>query len=663
MYKKRCKVVSSRSISENFPLPVSSKRGQVTIFIILGILFVLVVVLLIALRKELITFKPEEITFTQKGKVEQLISSCMEKVGSDALFRMGLQGGYVDVPLRIEQDASKHIRISPMNVVPYWAYGENMEIPSPEQLQKELDGYMEEHLRSCVLELEPFKASYDVVEKSDVRANTEILDAKVLFKVHWDLEVKDKQGQVISQVVDHEADSKVKLKRVYDTARQIVAKEMQTLKFEDLTQDLISLEHPSVPLMGLEVSCNKKEWSFAQARNTLKDMLRVNLAQVKIEGTKYAQFSDTQPYYQSHYLWNVGEGVSKDVSVLFQFDNQFPFYMEVTPRQGEKMQSGQQGDRSSILSTFCLQVWKFTYDVNYPVLVRVHDETTGYDFQMAFTVHLKRNIPNRKEGYAESSHFFLAPVRDDDYCRESKIPMTVFSYELVENPALGVYNREPLDNVDLSFTCLRYSCDIGKTEYDFGGMGDIAAYRTIFPYCVGGIVRATKAGYAEGWERVVTEEGKQVELNLMPLHAVSGSNIKVVKHELLDDLRVGQPVDLRTNEVASIKITYHKPDHPENHESQVVLSPSLDARVIADQSLQFLAKTDFTYDVNVQVMQDDTFIGGYQGNWTVPWEQLQNAQQIIFHIITHEDGSDDDRLALAIELPERSRLVPQPEIK
>ncbi len=657
MYKKRLEVGRSRYNSPECKL---SRRGQVTIFIILGIILLLVVVLLLVLQREVTIFKPEEITFTQKGKVEQLISSCIEKVGDDGLFMLGLQAGYIQVPLSKEQDASKHLRISPMNVVPYWAYGEVTEIPSVEEMQGQLNTHLEQNLRSCVLELEPFQSSYDVTEKSAIEAKTEILDNKVLFPVKWDIEVKDKAGQVVSHVVDHEAESKTKLKRVYDAARRIVEKEMQTLKFEDLTQDLIALEHDKVPLMGMEVSCRKKQWKFSEARNTFKDMLRVNIQNVKIDGTKYAEFPESQPYYQSHYLWNLGEGLSKDVSVLFQFDNQFPFYMEVTPRQGEKMLAGQLGDKSSILSALCFQWWKFTYDVTYPVLVRVRDESMGYDFQTAFTVHLKRNIPNRKEGYAQSSHLFLAPVQDDDFCRESRIPMTVSTYELVENPQLGVYNREPLDDTEITFSCLRYTCNIGKTEYDYASRGDIAAYSSVFPYCVGGIMRATKESYTEAWERVVTEDGKQVELNLRPLMALPAPKIRIVKHELLDDIRVGQPVELRNNELALVKITAKLPNE-QVHESQVVLSSSLDPQVIADQQLDFLAKTDFTYELEVQVMEEEKFISGYKGNWTVSWGELERARELHIHTIAHEEGSDDDRLTLAIDLEAKSGLVPTPE--
>ena len=175
-------------------------------------------------------------------------------------------------------------------------------------------------------------------------------------------------------------------------------------------------------------------------------------------------------------------------------------------------------------------------------------------------------------------------------------------------------------------------------------------------------MRATKEGYTEAWERVVTEDGKQVELNLRPLLPFPAPKVRIVKHELLDDIRVGQPVELRSNELALVKITHILPNE-QVHESQVVLSSSLDPQVIADQELDFLAKTDFTYELEVQVMEEEKFISGYKGNWTVSWEELQKARELVVHTIAKETGSDDDRLILAIELEAKSGLVPKPELK
>jgi hypothetical protein len=63
-------------------------------------------------------------------------------------------------------------------------------------------------------------------------------------------------------------------------------------------------------------------------------------------------------------------------------------------------------------------------------------------------------------------------------------------------------------------------------------------------------------------------------------------------------------------------------------------------------------------------LADDTgIIGGYKGNWTVDWQELQNSNQIKFHVIEWPYTTDDMRQFEYISsLPENSKLISQPEI-
>src|SRR3989344_8819969 len=132
MYQKRCRVDRSSFISN----PIPGSKGQVTIFIIVGILLVLAITLVIFVRREIITFKPEEIIPTEKGKVENFITSCIDQVGNDALNRVGLQGGYIELPLEVTDDNNRRLDISPSLAVPYWAYGLQTFIPSLPQIKE-----------------------------------------------------------------------------------------------------------------------------------------------------------------------------------------------------------------------------------------------------------------------------------------------------------------------------------------------------------------------------------------------------------------------------------------------------------------------------------------------------------------------------------------------
>ena len=662
MYQKRCKVDRSSFISVDIP----GSKGQVTIFIIIGILLVLAVTLVILVRKEIITFNPEEIIPTEKGKVENFITACIDKVGNDALVRVGLQGGYIELPAEVVNDNNRRLEISPSLATPYWAYGPQTNIPSLQQIKEQVDDYLEKNVRSCLFSMEAFQESYDLIEKSELIADTEIVQSKVIFNLHWDVEIRNKGGEVITEVIDHVAESPVKLKTVYTVAKSIVEKEMNTLKLEDITQDLIALEHPDVPVAGMELSCTKKKWEVESVKNTLLELVRVNVHELKVGGTDYVQFPEDLTYYQHHYVWNLGtEFKYPQVSVLFNFDQTYPYTFAVTPLVGNKMQSSQLGG-SDLLSFLCIQTWKFTYDLVYPVLVKVKDETTGYTFQIAFTVQVVRNNPDRGEAIPRPS-YFIDTVSDEDYCGVKDIPMTVLAYETVENENTGLYNREPLDKVDTSFTCLRYKCEMLPTEYDFAERGNVAGYTANFPYCVGGILRGVKEGYKESWERVVTAPDKEVELNLVPVYELPASKIKIVKHTFTDPEHVGTATPLKKGELGLVKVTFRKKeDMPRTafHESSVTKSVTTDQEAVeALDNLEFLAKADFTYELEIDVLGNEKFVGGYKGNWTVPWNALKNADEIVFHVASRDSAGEEQASDLMLNLGDYSKYVPAPEIK
>ncbi len=659
MQKKRNELDRCRSNS----IINRSKKAQVTIFIILGIILLLAGALIFLFQKEVFTFKPEEIILTEKGKIENYISGCITEIGDEALFLAGLQAGYVEVPEDIFGDGNQHLKLSPENVVPYWARESEVSIPSLDYIEEEINKKIEEGLRDCLLGREAFEGTYDIIEKSNIEASTEAVAAKTIFNVKWDLEIKDKAGEVITELIDHTAESPIKLKRVYETAKKIMERELTDLKLEYLTQDLIALEHSKVPVSGIELSCSKKKWKVSEAKDTLKDMLRVNIRELKVEGTNFVEFPDELPYYQNHYVWDIGE-ISKDVSVVFNFDSNYPFLFYVTPQKSGILESGMQGG-SDMLSFLCLQTWKFTYDISYPVLVRVRDETTGYNFQTAFTVHLVKNTPKREAAETRSPSHFVETITGEDYCRDMNMLMTVNTYELVENNQ-GVYWREPLEDVDVSLTCLKYRCEIGQSEYGFEGRGHVAGLRTVFPYCVGGILRGEKEDYKENWERVVTKNGEEFDLDLIPLFKFPVEGLKVVKHEFeetMDGILVGGAEKLDADETVMIKLV-NKKEGKDFHEVEWAISPGLDKKIVGESEIEFLGKADFEYEVEIYVFDEDEMKGGYKGNWTADWDELKNGEEIVFHTVCRESFDDETEMfGLILSLEDYSIEVPLPEIR
>ncbi len=509
------------------------RKAQVTIFIILGILLLLSAALFMLLRSEQIGFDISEIIPTEKGTVENYITSCITQVGEDGLDLIGLQGGYIEVPERFTKDINWNIEVSDFLYVPLWASGNIVDQPTLDEIKIDLDQYVEENVRNCLFENdESFEQSYNLIELDDIFSDVQFEDGYTDFDVEWDIVVQDKSGDVVSELVQYNARSAVQFKTMYETASTILETEMLELKLEDITQDLIALEHENLPVSGMELSCVPKQWNVDEVEETLKEMLRINIRALRVEGSSFTEYSDLYPYYQNHYVWNVIDDVSSDVEVTFRYEPSYPFTFQVTPTSGGMMSSDQMGG-GSILDFLCIQNWKFTYDVVYPVMIQVFDEDTGAVLQMGVSVNLLQNYPNKEDVvYARKSYLSGVSVNEKEYCQESgfALPISIFTYSEISNGANGVYYRETLDDVNVSYTCIKYNCDLGATEYDFEQRGDIAGLTALVPYCSGGILRAEKEGYLDNWIYTDIREGDEHEMSLRPLLSFPLSQVEVIKH-------------------------------------------------------------------------------------------------------------------------------------
>ena len=657
MYKKRDSSDTSRYIF--------TKKGQITIFIILGILLLLAVALIIALKKEIVTFERTELLPLQRGPVEQLVTSCLEIVTKEALLIMGQQGGFIQLPQPIAADANLHLKTSPFTAVPYWAYGEIKDTPALQDLKNRLDQHIEQNLAVCDLSSQPFKETYDLLALTPVHADTRLVDKKILFNVDWEIQVKNKQGELVTELKKFNAESPVKLKSIHDLAVKIIERELRELKLEDLTQDLIALDSSQVPLFGTEFSCKEKKWRVDEVKQGIKDLLRVNLRQLKVQGTEFVEFPEELSYYENHYVWNLEDPTldNLDLSVQFTFEENYPFTFEVTPRSGQYLKSNQLGNKNILVSALCLQTWKFVYNLDFPVLIEITDETTGYTFKLGTTVHLRNNIADRSGTGITRKTTYFDTFDDEEFCKDSNIPMIVKTYELIENKQTGVYDQRDLSGVDISYTCLKYSCDIARTEYDYRGRG-YSGLIANFPYCAGGILRGKKEGYKENFARVVTAANREIELVLSPLKEIPVNNVQVVKHTLNSNNLPSAAKPLDKNEIALVTIKFRQNETlPVSHEATFIKSADLDSQLTADDKVSLLAKADFTYDLEINLLEDETIKGGYKGKWSVPWDLLQNAQEITFHVLSEQGLSETEQFQLFLGLEESSKIIPLPEIK
>lgn len=129
------------------------KRGQITIFIVVGLMILLVIGSFFILRAYLQTeeAKAEEekaqASSLKIGAVESFITSCVEKTANKAILDNAYSGGYFTLPENTLAGFD----------APYYYKGGEMLIPSNETLVKELAKYIDAMLGFCLTDLDVFE--------------------------------------------------------------------------------------------------------------------------------------------------------------------------------------------------------------------------------------------------------------------------------------------------------------------------------------------------------------------------------------------------------------------------------------------------------------------------------------------------------------------------
>jgi hypothetical protein len=628
------------------------KRGQVTLFIVLGALLVLALIVLIVFRNELTLSRilPDRILPAQTSAIQTFIESCAQQVGREGIDLLGAQGGYIWLPSYIENNPLAVIDTGIK--VPHWQYQSENRIPAMQVMEAHLARYMNENLKICLDNLEAFDEEYTIVEKGTLSTQTTLTDTNVRFEVNYPLDLMDKDGKKVTEVTDFYVEVDVRLKHMHEVARAIMETEAQQMKFEKIAIDLLALD-PDIPLSGTEISCSRKTWPFAEVQEKVKVLLRNNIPRIRVDHTHYEPVPDDQPYVLNHYVWRVTELNYDDLSVGLTVMEQ-PLKIDVRPRKGAILQASKlQG--KDLASFVCMQHWNFVYDIQFPVLVSVEDTGSNAVLNFGFVASVDNNRPKRDQfiPVAPQTAAFDSTT-DGDYCGNAygNYNLVIDTYDNVSDPVFGE-SRSPIDGVNISLTCLKYTCLLGKTKYTSGGAA--ARLDAPVPYCTNAILRAKKTGYKPTQQIVTPAADTKVELSLTPI--VQFRNFGVVKHvDIGGVLSAGRAPD--SDEQAFITIRY-KNNRTIIHETSGALPITLGD----PPPLELLAEVDVPYDLEIYLMDGADIIGGYVGTWTPEWRELKDAHAIEFHVVAQDRfSSDEARYAFLATLSEQSKNVPEPVI-
>jgi hypothetical protein len=622
-----------------------SKRAQITTFIIIGVVLLLAMAVFLVVRSRVTT-----VPLTMSPEVEPIyhfVTSCSDQLATEAIQTIGITGGYVDIPANIRYNPMSYVSISPIEGIkmPYWYYDGVLNIPPLDFMESQISDHVKNGMPACLRNLTDFDNQF-IIKQGELSVATTVAEQNVLVKVTLPLDIEGKTGVATYKLNDFITDVPIRLKMAYDLAVQVMNKENTDAFLEEKTLDLIMMSPQwpigvAVPTTDIEFSCVPKLWPLKNVSNRIKELVRNNLPRIKVDKTNYIPIEDIYTYQKVHYLWPVTEK-KYDMKVSFTYDDNLGMELHVRPSNGAYLTSNPMKGQK-MLDWICIHLWHFTYDISYPVIVTIRDDATashkGFTFAYPLQVSIDHNEASRK--VTSTSAFLLpdAPLAKQ-FCEERKVNWVTIQ-------TINDVTGEDVPDINLTFTCLKFMCNMGASEWKSGGA--IAGIYAQFPFCINGILRGKGSGFLDAEKFISTNVPESYDvLRLTPVKAIK--NVSVVKY-----VPPSPKSRAITRETVLVQIT----DTKSGFTSMFLYPESVEL-----PEFQLLADKDVTYEVSIFMTDQDKLVGGYRGNWTVAWEDLKYADSIEFSLVEFLRTATDEEIATSyMNIENLSVQVPKPKLK
>jgi len=200
------------------------KRGQITPFIILGLVFLLFF-LIILFTKSYRIEKIGTVYSSEMSPIKNYVDLCAKSSATDALYLLGVQGGYTTPPKLYFQSAYAKIA--------YWYYQGEDTSPTIEEMEQELSSYINRALPECIENLDAFSVMGFEFEFGEINTETKINENNVEFRIDYPITII--KGESKAEINEFYKIIPVRLGHIHSIAEEIVKKEIEDPDWIDMT--------------------------------------------------------------------------------------------------------------------------------------------------------------------------------------------------------------------------------------------------------------------------------------------------------------------------------------------------------------------------------------------------------------------------------------------
>lgn len=537
---------------------LGNKRGQVTIFIIIGIIILFASAAIIYMTK---TVSTQKITEAKEPSIASVplqfqpikiyTEDCLSQVGKQGLLVLGEQGGYIYPDLMGKFSDSKATDSEGIDMgslkVPYWHYNMNPNV-NPEvvysslkpklyfsedkemSVEAQLRRFVNEKIDSCLNGYNAFEKEGFTVENTGAREVVATVgENNVNFLLTMPLKVvKDKSSNEMEQFY---VKVPLQLKKYYETASEINTVEQNYSFLERQTLDLLATYsgvdmNKLPPMEGVTFErVPKAMWATADVKANVKQLLVSQVPLIRYYGSEnFYRFeykkdnqvvADLSELYQKNYdntILPLESG--KGLNINFDYFGWEP-YFDVNDKGGV-LSASTEGINYQVLQ-FYTNHYFTVYDLSYPVLVTLHDSKAfngeGYNFVFAMEANV-RNNQIIKTGYVQPAP--LVSAVKSMVCDPAKR-----NTQLVKTVVVDSNSLKPLEAVQIGFSVPQQDdCMMGLTDSN-------GKLETKYPAVYGGVGSYIKEGYLSSFYPIDTYKFKNSKA-IIGFAAVSGLKEKVV---------------------------------------------------------------------------------------------------------------------------------------
>jgi len=493
-----------------------AKKGQVSIFIIIGIILIVAIGIYIYVTRERVLAPVEaervraEVVPAEARPVQEFVQTCLYETAKEAFKRLGERGGYTEHTLRYnpyEPTQGRAVQFAPDSElkVPFWWHmnADNKcvtdctfasEQPSLDTIERQVDLYIKKKLPECLNEFRQFRQQQlFVAPTGEIDPDTRISTGNVVVLLSYPLEArKADERHALKEFV---TELPLNFYEIYMLATNITSIQAEHAFLERKTRSFISVfgrvdSDALPPESGFQVKFGRGvTWIKHNVEQKMREMLASYIPLLKVTYTRNYRYLEP-PKGIDRELYDTLYNRDFTVPVLapnFGHEVKFAYLPWWKPYfnlncNGQLCQP--EGFSNTFNIIFGIQRYNFAYDISYPVLVHITNKEAfggeGYSFKFFLEANLRNNEPLAK---LEPPFFEIPDLKEKTtlLCDPAQRTGGLFTINVRTSAGL------PVSDAEVLYRCGEEVCSIGATVN-----GRIVER---LPRCFGGFLTASHADY------------------------------------------------------------------------------------------------------------------------------------------------------------------------